>query len=251
MANSNAQEVYDWLRRAGLSAAAALGVIGNLRQESGLRPTASGDGDTSYGIAQWHNERKTQLFTWSKNHGLDPSTLNAQKRFLVADLQARTSLWDKLLRTNDTTEAARLVMVDYERPKDTSDAALAKRVSLAMSAGVKDTPMGSGVVNTTTTPLNVSGLLGNDNSGTATATTGSDVYNEAWNDHLLPDWATNIIPGLPDLQKWISPLVFKTLAVGLGVVLVGVGVVKVASPAAGKILGQAPGPVGAAAKAAT
>lgn len=224
MASKNAQEVYDWLRASGLSVAGALGVMGNLITESNVRPTALGDSGTSYGIAQWHNERWDQLKRWAGYKRLDPSTLNAQKRFLVEDLKGY-GLWDQLATIQDTTAATKLVMAKYEKPKDQSPAALDKRVKAAVNSGLVSIDLSS---------------AGYTSAG-ATATTGLRQLATPDLSSMNANWPTINLPDL-DWKGWATTAIF---IVG-GVALVAAGVIKTVSPYANQAMAQAQQAVGAA-----
>ncbi len=69
-----------------LNNAAAAGIVSNIRAESSFRPTASGDGGTSYGICQWHNTRWTDLKNFCNSNGYDWTTLEGQLYFLNYEL---------------------------------------------------------------------------------------------------------------------------------------------------------------------
>ena len=129
-------EVYNFLLKNGLSPSGATGVIGNLMAESNVRPTAVGDQGTSGGIAQWHNGRWTALNTYAKQHNLQANTLKAQEQFLVYEMKNKyPGLW-KSLSNKGISEgnAAALVMQQYERPADQSQAAAEKRANLGVKA---------------------------------------------------------------------------------------------------------------------
>ena len=55
-------EVYNYLRERGVPHTHALGMLANIQGESGFNPTASGDGDTSYGLFQHRLDRRDALF---------------------------------------------------------------------------------------------------------------------------------------------------------------------------------------------
>jgi hypothetical protein len=63
----------------------AAGIVGNLMQESNVNPAASGDGNSSHGIAQWHNQRFTKMAAavpnWRNN-------LGGQLEYLWKDMQS-------------------------------------------------------------------------------------------------------------------------------------------------------------------
>ena len=85
--NENTSEIYSYLTgEMGLNHAAACGVLGNVQCESDFDPRVIGDGGTSYGICQWHNERFNRLISYCNNNGLDYNTLYGQLLFLDWEL---------------------------------------------------------------------------------------------------------------------------------------------------------------------
>ena len=140
-----AKQMRDWLVSQGLSANGAFGVVANLMAESNMRTDAVGDKGTSYGIAQWHNERWDKLKAFSAQQGLDPSSLEAQKQFLMKELSHKGYkklmgvLTDPQASRYDTTAA---FMRIFERPKDQSDEAATKRFNRGL--GALDIPGGGG-----------------------------------------------------------------------------------------------------------
>jgi hypothetical protein len=146
----NTEAVYRTLQQQGLPAPAAAGVIGNLVAESGnaaggdLNPRAVGDGGTSHGIAQWHNERWTALQAWAGKQGADPYSLTTQTAFLVKEAKD-IGIWDQLRRTTDVYQATKLWMTKFERPKDQSDAAARRRMEAGRQALAGLSPTGSGL----------------------------------------------------------------------------------------------------------
>ena len=129
----------------GLSANGAFGVVANLMAESNMRTNALGDKGTSYGIAQWHNERWDKLKAFSAQQGLDPSSLDAQKQFLMKELNHKG--YKKLMGILTNPEASRYdttaaFMRIFERPKDQTDEAATKRFNRGL--GALEIPGGGG-----------------------------------------------------------------------------------------------------------
>lgn len=79
--------LYDLLlNEAGMSQTQALAVLGNLWGESQWHENASGDTNTSYGIQQWHGERRKKLIEFSKQRsGNEDPTFWDQAHFLVKE----------------------------------------------------------------------------------------------------------------------------------------------------------------------
>ena len=135
--NAKAASMLSYLKAQGFSDNGATGIVANLLGESGLRPTAGGDGGTSYGIAQWHLGRKDNLFKFAQDAGLDPSTIEAQSQFLLHELSNKgysdlvSTLKDPNVSTFDATAA---FLRKFERPKDQSDSAVQKRLNRGLGA---------------------------------------------------------------------------------------------------------------------
>lgn len=95
--SSYEEEIFNFLvNEIGFNSAGACGVMANLYYESSFNPNASGDGGSSYGICQWHNERYDTLKSWCKSNGYDYTTLNGQLNYLKFELSQNNSdyLWN-------------------------------------------------------------------------------------------------------------------------------------------------------------
>jgi hypothetical protein len=157
---SSSDVLYSYLLSQGLSKGGAEGVIGNLTWESGLNPTIKGDSGTSYGIAQWHAGRWDNLNKFAKSRGLNPGTLDAQKQFLMYELNNKgyAKLLSQLKDPNISKyDAAAAFMRIFERPKDQSDAAALKRANAFGKAVTIPEGGGSPADPSSSTPANTSG----------------------------------------------------------------------------------------------
>lgn len=97
----------------------AIGVMANLYAESNFMPHAIGDGGTSYGLCQWHNERWERLVDFCNESGYDWQTAEGQLYFLKHELENRGSyLYNYLLHCDDAREAAYEFCVQFEHPAD-------------------------------------------------------------------------------------------------------------------------------------
>lgn len=97
----------------GLTREQAAGIVGNLEQESGLKHNAVGDNGQSYGLAQFHKERRDALFT---KYGNNPTDIQ-QLEFIWEELNSTESEALRALRAARTIEAATDAICDrYERP---------------------------------------------------------------------------------------------------------------------------------------
>jgi hypothetical protein len=194
---TNAQTVYQDLIGAGLSPAAATGVVGNLVAESGVDPKSVQSGGPGRGIAQWSaGGRWDQLLAWvrqTSNGRADPLALNSQEAFMIQEMKAM-GVWDQLKSVSDSLTAAGLVMRKYEMPADQSNANAAHRAALGAQA-VKDVSLLDQV-------KNIPGDILNKIKGTATdaaSSAGSAAVSAA------------------------KPLVFEGLFILLGLGLVALG----------------------------
>ena len=105
---SNEEIIFKFLtREMGYNAAAACGVLSNIHYESGYKPTCGGDGGTSYGICQWHLNRKTRMIDWCNSHGYDYSSLKGQLYYLQHELKTYyPAMHEKLKSVSNTAQGA-------------------------------------------------------------------------------------------------------------------------------------------------
>ena len=109
----------------GLSIAGAAGIAGNIKIESNFNPSAVGDKGTSYGLAQWHLDRKTALFKFASQQGGVASDPEIQMGYLWNTLKdSYGSLVSLLQTTTNARDAAYQFAQQYERPANISDARL-------------------------------------------------------------------------------------------------------------------------------
>jgi uncharacterized coiled-coil DUF342 family protein len=105
--------------RMGMTHESAKGVIANFQGESGrnLNPNLVGDGGTSYGVAQWHASRWTDLKQFAAKNGLDWKTTEAQQEFFRHEMTRKFSGLTQFLQNNRSSEAAtRRMVYEFERP---------------------------------------------------------------------------------------------------------------------------------------
>ena len=115
----------------GLNKAAACGVLANIEQESGFNPTIYGDGGTSYGICQWHEERFSDLQNWCSSNGKDYKTLDGQLWYLKHDLESNYSSVLNYIKTvsNNATgayNAGYYWCKHFEVPADTENESISR-----------------------------------------------------------------------------------------------------------------------------
>lgn len=110
---ANTGDVVNELKRFGWSDAQAAGIVGNLIQESSLRPNAEFDGN--YGIAQWRSGRLRELKGWAGRNGLDYRDWRAQIGFLDWELGHTERPAGDAIRAAETPGEAAVAMFGYER----------------------------------------------------------------------------------------------------------------------------------------
>ena len=135
--------IYDRLRRYGLTAERACGLMGNFQAESAMRSnnvedrsgmdddryTALADSGNydfltdygkhyGYGLAQWTlASRKENLLNTAKKRGVSVSDEAMQVDFAVWEISNQwPKLWELLTTSHDLYECTRQVCLDYERP---------------------------------------------------------------------------------------------------------------------------------------
>ena len=104
----------------GFTPTAAVGVLANIKCESGFNPHSLGDGGTSYGLCQWHNGRWTDLVRACESAGLDYTTAEGQMYFLKQEMQRYSYLFRQMNSQPATPfgayTAAYLFCYNFERP---------------------------------------------------------------------------------------------------------------------------------------
>lgn len=125
-----ASEIYEYLTDTmDLNHAAAVGILANIELESAYSTSALGDGGTSYGLCQWHNERFTSLVNYCSSNGYDYASIEGQMAFLEAELSwSYPTLTNIIYSAEDTADAAYDVAyywcMYYERPSNTKARAM-------------------------------------------------------------------------------------------------------------------------------
>lgn len=104
----------------GVPRPAAIGIVSNLLGESGLAETAMGDYEngspTSFGIAQWHNERATRM---KAALGGNWKNFDAQLEYVLTELKRDYgSTYDKLMAETDYQRATTTFMREFEAPRE-------------------------------------------------------------------------------------------------------------------------------------
>lgn len=116
--------IMDQAKQIGYSQTAALGVLGNMSQESSLDPYARGDGGTAFGLGQWHIDRVKDILNAT---GIDvrKASFQDQVRAYLWELNnspdKRTRSAGQMLRNNPNLsvyDANALIAANFERPAD-------------------------------------------------------------------------------------------------------------------------------------
>jgi hypothetical protein len=154
---SNEQKIWDSLKSRGLNDFAVAGIMGNLLAESGLRAdnlqnsyekklgmsdaeyTAAVDSGSydnfvndkaGYGLAQWtYYSRKQALLNYCKAYGSSIGDLDMQLGFLWQELQGYSGVMKVLKNAKSVREASDAILLQYERPADTSELVQIKRAT--------------------------------------------------------------------------------------------------------------------------
>lgn len=145
-----AKIIWDFLMGIFGNAFGVAGLMGNLKAESGLIPTnlqnsyekklgmndaqyvAAVDAGTynnfvrdaaGFGLAQWtYWSRKQNLLTFAKSKGKSIGDLNMQLEFLVNELKGYKTVYDGIKNAKSVKAASDIVLTQFERPADQSDA---------------------------------------------------------------------------------------------------------------------------------
>lgn len=135
--------IYAQLRTAGMTAAGACGMMGNMYAESSMKANIAQHGMTNlsdedytaaadngninfaydavgYGLCQWtYYSRKLELWDFAHNRGKSVGDEETQVEFCLHELKAYYSgLWALLCSVNDVYTAASEVCTLYERPAE-------------------------------------------------------------------------------------------------------------------------------------
>lgn len=108
-------QAREFFRGKGLSEAETAGILANMNAESGFNPNISGDGGSSYGLFQHHDERMRRLFAFS---GTDKPSAQQQLDFAWHELQTSERNTLDRMRGRSASDAAAIFSRDFERPKD-------------------------------------------------------------------------------------------------------------------------------------
>lgn len=115
---------YYMVDRMGLNAAAACGILANIRRESNFNPDL---GDNYYGLCQWNSGLARTMRAYCEENGLDSASIEGQLSYLLYDMQTRAPKVLNYLKAVDNNslgayDAGYYFCYYYERPakKETS-----------------------------------------------------------------------------------------------------------------------------------
>lgn len=109
--NANAAQAYTYFVGQGYTPAQASGIVGNLMQESNVNPNEPGGG-----IAQWINNRWTDLVAFANNLGQPVNSLTTQLAFIMHELSGPESAAGGGLKNTTTPADAAVTFQNlYER----------------------------------------------------------------------------------------------------------------------------------------
>lgn len=148
-------KIWDYLIKKIPNPYGVAGLMGNLYAESALQPTnlqqtyekKLGMTDTTYtqgvdkgtyknfvkdsagyGLAQWtYWSRKQAMYNFMKSKGLSIGDLDGQLEFLIKEIKEYKSVWNTLNNAKSVKEASDIVLTQYEKPANQSDAVKIKR----------------------------------------------------------------------------------------------------------------------------
>lgn len=152
---ANDKEIWSWLRAAGLNEYATAAIMGNIRAESAGKPsnmqnsyekklgynddtyTAAVDNGSysdfvkdgvGYGLCQWtYWTRKQALLEHCRAAGASIGSLTAQLGFMLVEMKGYKAVWAALAAATDVRTVSDVIILKYEKPADTSEAARKKR----------------------------------------------------------------------------------------------------------------------------
>ena len=86
--NDTIEKVYNFFRQRGCSHESAIGILANMKQESGINPNSCRSDETAKGIVQWRGGRFNSLVEFAGQRGRDWTDLESQLEFLWVELNS-------------------------------------------------------------------------------------------------------------------------------------------------------------------
>ncbi len=151
--------IWDYLMKTIKNPYGVAGIMGNLFAESSLDTYCKTGGDkkinglqyaemvdkaenlyecthdgVAFGLVQWcFWTRKEGLYSMAQSNGKSIGNLDIQLDYLILEMsECYKTVWNTVLNCASVSEATEIVMKKYEKPANTGDKALAKRVSKAV-----------------------------------------------------------------------------------------------------------------------
>lgn len=174
----NPEKIWNFLKSKGFTDCGAAGLMGNLHAESAMLPTnlqnthnkkfgmtdaeytVAVDKGTytnfvrdsaGYGLAQWtYWSRKQALLEYAKECRKSIGDLEMQLNFLVKELK-QYALIDKLKKATSVYAASTIILLEFEKPADQSDAVKKKRAEYGQTyydRFVKELDTGEEIIDT-------------------------------------------------------------------------------------------------------
>ena len=105
---TNEVKVYNFLvGKMGLNTAAACGLMANVQEESNFNVKETGDGNTSFGLFQWHRGRKANLIKYCDEKGLNYQSVEGQLSYLEYELKkSYKSVYSYIKSVDNSAEGA-------------------------------------------------------------------------------------------------------------------------------------------------
>ncbi len=120
--NSATKDAYNYyIKEKGLPSQVAAGIVGNLYQESGLKPGAVETTNTAAGrgIAQWGVDGRWQGFlNWAKQNQRDPYNVKSQLDYVLVEPGESQKAIDRIKNVSSPEQAAVIFGKMYERPAE-------------------------------------------------------------------------------------------------------------------------------------
>lgn len=105
--SNNEVLIFEYLKQNGFNLAMICGILANIEKESNFNPNAVGDSGTSYGLCQWHNDRKNKLVNYCNKNGLSSNTVKGQISYLIYELRSsEKTAYDKIMSSSDSAQGA-------------------------------------------------------------------------------------------------------------------------------------------------
>ena len=89
-------------------------MLGNIQQESSFNLISLNDTSKAFGLCQWTDSRKTELYAYCANKGLEVNSVAGQMGFLLYELNSTESASKPILTgANDTRDEVYRVAVAF------------------------------------------------------------------------------------------------------------------------------------------